>query len=280
MCSGEDRALISIHVAAMFANGSGRNEHCLQKTFHRCLLPSFGSFGLVVSEKKIFRNRPIRKKNCLWWPCLLMDRDEMITLYRGREVMAKIHIAFGKMREKKQRYMCISITNAVFFYFNAYICNSIQIYIYRYNCILNTYIYIQTRILFLLTVQILKNRPIRNKNCLWLPGLLMNRDEISNLYRGHSIDASYRVSVNLAEEFQRRRLKCEKLTDERRRTTSDGKSSLCLWQGELKMSPVQQELLTRPVYISPTMVYCGFEKLILQFSVQYFVSHWLSFCHL
>jgi hypothetical protein len=30
-----------------------------------------------------------------------MDRDEMITLYRGREVMAKIHIAFGKMREKK-----------------------------------------------------------------------------------------------------------------------------------------------------------------------------------
>jgi hypothetical protein len=39
-------------------------------------------------------------------------------------------------------------------------------------------------------------------------------------------------------------LKCEKLTDERRRTTSDGKSSLCLWQGELKTLPVQQELLT------------------------------------
>jgi hypothetical protein len=91
----------------------------------------------------------------------------------------------------------------------------------------------------------------------------MNRDEISNLYRGYSIDASYRVSVNLAEGFQRRRLKCEKLTDERRRTTSDCKGSLCLWQGELKTSPVQQELLTRPVYISPSMVYCGFEMLIL-----------------
>jgi hypothetical protein len=49
----------------------------------------------------------------------------------------------------------------------------------------------------------------------------MDRDEISNLYRGHSIDASYQVSVHLAEGFQRRRLKCEKLTDDRRRTTDD-----------------------------------------------------------
>ena len=44
-------------------------------------------------------------------------------------------------------------------------------------------------------------------------------------------------------------MKCEKLTDERRRTTSDGKSSLCLWQGELKTLPVQQELLTLQGYL-------------------------------
>jgi hypothetical protein len=56
----------------------------------------------------------------------------------------------------------------------------------------------------------------------------------SNLYRGPSIDASYQVSVHLVKWFQRRRLKCEKLTDDRRRTPSDGKSSHCLWQGELK----------------------------------------------
>ena len=60
-----------------------------------------------------------------------------------------------------------------------------------------------------------KNRPIINKNCLWRPCLLMDRDEISNLYRGPSIDASYQVSVHLAEGFQRRRLKCEKLTDDK-----------------------------------------------------------------
>jgi hypothetical protein len=63
----------------------------------------------------------------------------------------------------------------------------------------------------------------------------MDRDEISNLYRGPSIDASYQVSVHLAEVFQRRRLKCEKLTDDRRRTPGDGKSSHCFWQGELKI---------------------------------------------
>ena len=42
-------------------------------------------------------------------------------------------------------------------------------------------------------------------NCLWQPCLLMDRDEISNLYRGPSIDASYQVSVHLAKRFQRRR---------------------------------------------------------------------------
>jgi hypothetical protein len=44
----------------------------------------------------------------------------------------------------------------------------------------------------------------------------MDWDKISNLYKGPSIDASYQVSVHLAEGFQRRRLKCEKLTDDGR----------------------------------------------------------------
>ena len=32
--------------------------------------------------------------------------------------------------------------------------------------------------------------------------------------KGPSIDASYQISVHLAKRFQRRRLKCEKLTDD------------------------------------------------------------------
>jgi hypothetical protein len=44
-----------------------------------------------------------------------------------------------------------------------------------------------------------RNQPIRNKNCLWRPCLLTDQDEMSNLYRGPSIDASYQVSIHLAK---------------------------------------------------------------------------------
>jgi hypothetical protein len=53
--------------------------------------------------------------------------------------------------------------------------------------------------------KIFRNQPIRNKNCLWRPCLLTDRDEIRNVYRGPSIDASYQVSIHLAKRFQRRR---------------------------------------------------------------------------
>jgi hypothetical protein len=38
----------------------------------------------------------------------------------------------------------------------------------------------------------------------------MDRDEMSNIYIGPSIDASYQISDQLALQFQRGRLKCEK----------------------------------------------------------------------
>jgi hypothetical protein len=79
---------------------------------------------------------------------------------------------------------------------------------------------------------------IRNKNCLWWPCLLMDQDEICNLYREPFIDASYQVSAHLANWFSRRRLKYEKLTDDKRRPPSDGKSSYCLWQGKLLIMEV------------------------------------------
>ena len=44
-------------------------------------------------------------------------------------------------------------------------------------------------------------------------------------FRGSSINASYQVSVHLVIRFQRRRFKCEKLTDDGRRTPIDGKRS-------------------------------------------------------
>jgi hypothetical protein len=32
--------------------------------------------------KNCFRNRPIRNKNCLWWPCLLTDQNGMSNSHR------------------------------------------------------------------------------------------------------------------------------------------------------------------------------------------------------
>jgi hypothetical protein len=60
--------------------------------------------------------------------------------------------------------------------------------------------------LFLIGQKNFKNQPITNKNCLWWPCLLTDQDEISNLYRGPSKDASFQVSVHLAKRFQRRRI--------------------------------------------------------------------------
>ena len=41
-----------LSMMAIFVNGSGRNEQSQQRTFHRCFLPSFRSFGQTVSERK------------------------------------------------------------------------------------------------------------------------------------------------------------------------------------------------------------------------------------
>ena len=141
----------------MFVNGSGQNEQSLYRTFHRCFLPSFSSFDKVVSEDKIFRNQPIRNKNCLWQPYLLMDRDEMSNLYRGHPIEASYQVSVHLAKWFQRR-------------------------------------------------RFFRNQPIRNKNCLWWPCLLTNRDEMSNCNRGLSIDASYQVSVHLAKQFLRRRI--------------------------------------------------------------------------
>ena len=100
-------------VAAIFVNGSGRNEQSLQRTFHRCFLPSFVSFGQVISEEKIFKTRPIRNKKCLWWPCLLMDRDRMSNHYRGPSIDASyqvsVHLAKWFQRRRFLK-ICIEIS--------------------------------------------------------------------------------------------------------------------------------------------------------------------------
>ena len=189
------------------------------------MLPAnFGSLGQAVSDEKIFRNRPIRNKNCLQWPCLLTDRDEMSNLIRGPSINASfqvsVHLAKWFQRRRFFRNRPIRNKNCLWrpclLTDRDEMCN-----IHREHSIDASYQvavhlakWFQRRRFFL-------NRPFRNKNCMWWPCLLTDRNEMCNLYRGPSIDASYQVSVHLTKWFQRRRLKCEKSTD-------DG-------QGELKM---------------------------------------------
>jgi hypothetical protein len=100
-------------VAAMFVNGPGQNEQSLQRTFHRCFLPSFGSFGKAVSEDKIFRNRRIRNKNCLWQPYLLMDQDEMSNLYRGPPIVASYQVSVHLAKQfQRRRFLEINQSEA------------------------------------------------------------------------------------------------------------------------------------------------------------------------
>jgi len=121
----------------------------LATTFQFILAKQFQS-------RRFLRNRPIRNKNCLWWPCLLTDQNEMSNLHRRPSIHASNQVSIHLAKRFQRR-------------------------------------------------RFFRNQPIRNKNCLWQPCLLMDWDKMSNLYRGPSIDASYQVSVHLAKRFQRRR---------------------------------------------------------------------------
>ena len=96
-----------------------------------------------------------RKNNCLWWPCLLTDRNEISNLYRGPYINASYQVLVHLAKLFQRR--------------------------------------------------LFRNRPIRNKNCLWRPCLLTNRDKMRNLNRGPSIDALYQVSIHLTKRFQKKR---------------------------------------------------------------------------
>ena len=50
-----------------------------------------------------FRNQPIRKKNCWWWPCLLTDLDVMINIYRGSSIDASYNVLVHLVKRFQRR---------------------------------------------------------------------------------------------------------------------------------------------------------------------------------
>jgi hypothetical protein len=63
-------------------------------------------------RRRFKKYRPIRNKNCLWRPCLSMDRDKMRHLYREPSIDAsyQISVHLGKLF---QRMSSIKIANFV-----------------------------------------------------------------------------------------------------------------------------------------------------------------------
>jgi hypothetical protein len=81
----------------MFVDGSGQNEQFLERTFHRCFLPSFTSFGWVVSEEKIkmWKANGRRKTDAKWWQKLTLSlaRWAKNTIGEGTKIFWKYQFA-------------------------------------------------------------------------------------------------------------------------------------------------------------------------------------------
>ena len=178
------------------------------RAFHRCFLPSFSSFGwrilkaylsviqfianciLPISifklqlspfpqKNRFFLKHTIINMNCLWRPGLLMDRW----------VMRAFHRCFLPS-------------------FSSFGWGVLEAYLSVIQFIANCILLISIFKLELSPFPQKNNKfkhTIINMNFLWRPCVPMDPDEMSNLYRGPSIDASYQLSVHLAQWFQRRR---------------------------------------------------------------------------
>jgi hypothetical protein len=150
----------------MFVNGSKMNN------LYRG--PSIdATYHVSVHLAKRFRSRrflgnlPISNTNCLCWPCLLTDPKWAIFI----EGLPKI-AHFGSVNKHGQHRQFVLLIGR--FIKNLLLWNRLA-------------------------------KWTETQNCLWWTCLLTDRDEMSILYRGPSIAATYQVSVHFAKRFQRRR---------------------------------------------------------------------------
>jgi hypothetical protein len=81
-------------------------------TFHFVLRKLYTEPSIVLPTKLLFiwpsgfrKEDFLEIKNCLWWPCLLTDRDEMSKLYRGHSLDASYGAKiFGVFRVKNHDF--------------------------------------------------------------------------------------------------------------------------------------------------------------------------------
>jgi hypothetical protein len=143
---------------------------------------------------------------------LLTNRDEMNILYRGPSIYASYKVSVHLAKRFQRRWFFQKSTNQkqelpmVAMFVNESRTYEQSLKRTYHRCFLPCFgsfdQAVSERKIF---IEITTNYWIRYKNCLWWAYLWTDQDEMSNLYRGSSITASYQVSVHLAMQFQRRR---------------------------------------------------------------------------
>jgi hypothetical protein len=144
----------------------------------------FVHLGKRFQRRRFFRNQPIRNKNGLWCPCLLMDQEEMSNLCRGPSV--------EKVLYKDCSFCPDPLTNMATtgnscFWLADFFKSSPLKLLSQMNRNLVGSSFDSFWPGSFRGEDFFRNQPIRNKNGLWRPCLLTNQDEMSNLYRGPSI---------------------------------------------------------------------------------------------
>ena len=91
-------------VAAMFVIGSGQNEQSLQRTFHRCFLPRFGSFGQAVSEEKIFFKSTNQKQELPVATMFVNGSEINEHHYRGPSIDASYQVSVHLAKRFQRRF--------------------------------------------------------------------------------------------------------------------------------------------------------------------------------
>jgi hypothetical protein len=99
----------------MFVNGSEQNEQSLERTFHRCFLPSFTSFGWGVSEEKIqmWKVNEQQTTDAKWWQKLMLPlarrAKNLIKWLKYFTLLKKLHIINWFLFKSKYVVLTINV---------------------------------------------------------------------------------------------------------------------------------------------------------------------------
>jgi hypothetical protein len=160
-----------------FFNGSRKRRSCCKYR------NKFGQLGILVSDWLILKIHPIRNKNCLWWPYLLTDQDEISNCNRGLSIDASYQVSVILVSDwsiSKNLLLWNRWPN------DPKLCGKHLWKVLYKECSFHP--------------DPLTNMTTTGNSCFW------DQNEMSNHYRGPPIDACYQVSVHLVKRFQRRRL--------------------------------------------------------------------------